>query len=242
MRSSPQGTLPAYCIPKVMRLKTGEVFYEKSYLSSSTTTKDLITTTITIGPEGKFNWILQLINSQKVRLFDSFEEKFNTIRSPQPTQPIPKPIRDRSGQPEDTQGVIVVKGETSSSHEIDEKGFHGENLVLQIDRWNPDKLSENTRVEQNSRWIRATWWAKQLKCIHGERTICSWRKSWHCVIQRVQPCNQRGGHWLQHSRTTTCLQWNNCKGASVRDLIQKIENHPNRHALQRDLQQRESII
>ena len=29
------------------------------------------------------------------------------------TQPIPTPIRDRSGQPEDTQGVIVVKGETS---------------------------------------------------------------------------------------------------------------------------------
>ena len=29
-------------------------------------------------------------------------------------------------------------------------------------------------------------------------------------------------------------------GASVRELIQKIENHPHRHALQRDLQQ--SII
>ena len=28
-----QGTLPAYCIPKVVRLKTGEVLYEKSYLS-----------------------------------------------------------------------------------------------------------------------------------------------------------------------------------------------------------------
>ena len=28
-----QGTLPAYCIPKVMRLKTGEVLYEKSYKS-----------------------------------------------------------------------------------------------------------------------------------------------------------------------------------------------------------------
>ena len=37
-----QGTLPAYCIPKVVRLKTGEVFFEKSYMS--TTTKDLITT------------------------------------------------------------------------------------------------------------------------------------------------------------------------------------------------------
>ena len=35
------------------------------------------------------------------------------------TQPIP-----RSGQPEDTQSVFVVKGDTSRSHEINEKGFH----------------------------------------------------------------------------------------------------------------------
>ena len=28
-----QGTFPAYCIPKVVRLKTGEVLYEKSYMS-----------------------------------------------------------------------------------------------------------------------------------------------------------------------------------------------------------------
>ena len=28
-----QGTLPAYCIPKVMRLKTGDVLYEKTYMS-----------------------------------------------------------------------------------------------------------------------------------------------------------------------------------------------------------------
>ena len=28
-----QATLPAYCIPKVVRVKTGEVLYEKSYLS-----------------------------------------------------------------------------------------------------------------------------------------------------------------------------------------------------------------
>ena len=28
-----QGTLPAYCILKVVRLKTGEVLYEKSYMS-----------------------------------------------------------------------------------------------------------------------------------------------------------------------------------------------------------------
>ena len=34
-----QGTLPAYCIPKVVRLKTGEVLYEKSYLSPRTPPK-----------------------------------------------------------------------------------------------------------------------------------------------------------------------------------------------------------
>ena len=28
-----RGTLPAYCIPKVERLKTGEVLYERPYLS-----------------------------------------------------------------------------------------------------------------------------------------------------------------------------------------------------------------
>ena len=38
-----QGTLLAYCVPKV-RLKIGEVLYEESYMCSSTTTKDLITT------------------------------------------------------------------------------------------------------------------------------------------------------------------------------------------------------
>ena len=39
-----QGTLPAYCIPKVVRLKTREVWNEKIIHVSSTTTKDLIRT------------------------------------------------------------------------------------------------------------------------------------------------------------------------------------------------------
>ena len=44
----------------------------------------------------------------------------------QPTQPIPKPICDRSGQPDNTQDVFVVKGEMSRSQEIDVKSFHEE--------------------------------------------------------------------------------------------------------------------
>ena len=72
------------------------------------------------------------------------------------TQPIPKPICDRSGQLDNTQDVFVVKGEPSRSHEINEKGFHGE--LCSSDRsGQPDitprvikahNLSENTRVKQ----------------------------------------------------------------------------------------------
>ena len=74
----------------------------------------------------------------------------------QPTQPIPKPICDRSGKPDNTQGVFVVKDETSRSHEIDDKGFH-EKLCSSERSGQPDitlsvievrNLSENTRVEQ----------------------------------------------------------------------------------------------
>ena len=113
--------------------------------------------TITIGSEGKFNWVLQLINSQKVRLFDSLEEKIQHETFSQPPQPIPKSIRDRSGQPEDTQGVFVVQGETSRSHEIDEKDFHEKlcasdgsgQAEITLSVIEARNLSENTHIKQN---------------------------------------------------------------------------------------------
>ena len=43
--------------------------------------------------------------------------------------------------------MFVVKGETSRSHEIDEKGFH-DRLCASDTSGKPDKLSSNTRVEQ----------------------------------------------------------------------------------------------
>ena len=41
-----QGILPAYCIPKVVRLKTGEILYKKVYMSPRPPTKDLIETRV----------------------------------------------------------------------------------------------------------------------------------------------------------------------------------------------------
>ena len=39
-----QETLPAYCIPKVVRMKTGEVLYETENMSPSASAQDLIET------------------------------------------------------------------------------------------------------------------------------------------------------------------------------------------------------
>ena len=54
----------------------------------------------------------------------SQEEVARRAKFFQPTQPIPKPNCDRSGQPDNTQDVFIVKGETSRSQEIDVKSFY----------------------------------------------------------------------------------------------------------------------
>ena len=117
-----QGTLPAYCFPNVVSLKIGEVLFEKSYMFPRPPPK--------IPLRHDHDWTkgkVQLgsaVDQQPEGLVvrQSREVQHETLS--QPTQPIPKPFRDRSGQPEDTKGVFVVKGETCRSHEIDEKRFH----------------------------------------------------------------------------------------------------------------------
>ena len=118
-----QGTLPAYCIPKVVRLKTGEVLYEKAYISPRPPKISLrhdwargevpFGSTVDQQPEGE---VVRQSQEEVARLAKFF----------QPTQPIPKPICDRSGQPDNTQDLFVVKGETSRSQEIMVKSFHEE--------------------------------------------------------------------------------------------------------------------
>ena len=110
-----QGTLPAYCIPKVVRLKTGEVLYEESYMSPRPPpkislrhdwTKELGSKVVQ-QPEGK---VVQQPEGEVARQAKFF----------QPTQPIPSTNCDRSGQLDITQDVIVFQNErkTSRSQEI----------------------------------------------------------------------------------------------------------------------------
>ena len=82
---------------------------------------------LTIGLEGKFHWVLQLINNQKEKLFGSHEEKFlDKQNSPnQPNQSQNQSVIDQ-GNLITRKTCLLSKGETSRSQEIDEKSFHEE--------------------------------------------------------------------------------------------------------------------
>ena len=100
-----QGTLPAYCIPKVERLKTGEVLYERQYLSPRPPRK--------ISFKHDHNWTKG--NDQSG---STVEQQPVRAESSKPTQSKPNPICDRTGKPVETEAVFVEKGKTSHSQEI----------------------------------------------------------------------------------------------------------------------------
>ena len=138
--------------------------------------------------------------------------------------------------------MFVVKGETSRSHEINEKCFH-EELCSSDRSGQPDitpsvirarnNLSENIRVEQTHDRSgqpdeQNSSKTKDAPDVHRESTMLNTdNELTREIIEEDMDFNVPG---VPHS---TVKQLH---GASVRDLIQKIEN-PNRHALQRDLQQ-----
>ena len=154
------------------------------------------------------------------------------------TQPIPKPICDRSGKLDSTRDVFVVKGETSRSHKIDEKGFRSSDRSGK-----PDNLFENTRVEQthdgsgqpDERNSSSAHIVKEHFAPEYNRDIALFNtdNEFNRAINEEDIDFNIPG--LPHSAVKQL------HGASVRDLIQKIENHPRRHALQRDLQQRQKF-
>ena len=165
-----QGTLPAHCIVKVERLKTGEVLYERPYLSPRPPPKislrhdhdwtrgnDQLGSTVEQQPVGKL-------------VQQSFGE-VQRVKLSKPTQSKPKPICDRSGKHEDTERVFVDKGQTSRSHEIDEKRLHKE-LGSSDRSGKPEKLSEDIRVK-HAHDGTGQLVEPSSSSTHSERTICS---------------------------------------------------------------------
>ena len=171
-----QGTLPACCIPKVGRMKTGEVLYskkKKTYLSPRPPPK--------ISLRHDHDWtrgIGQLgsaVEQQPVwKLVQKSFAEVPRVKTLQ-TNPIQtQQFLDRSVKPEDTERVFVDEGKTSRSHEIDDKRLHKE--LGSSDRTGKPVKSEDIRV-MHAHDGRGETCEIERKHTHSERTICSCRTS-----------------------------------------------------------------
>ena len=108
-------TLPAYCIPKAVMMGSGEIIYEKVYMSPRPPTKISL----------KHDWMKELGSEVAQR-----SEVVQLSRSFQSNQPILSPSRERTEQPvvgADTRTVQDGR-KTSRSQEIDENSFHEETV------------------------------------------------------------------------------------------------------------------
>ena len=149
-----QGILPAYCIPKVFRLKIGEVLYEKAYMSPRPPPKISLRHDWTkeLGPqvdrqpEGEVNRQPEGEVARPAKFF-------------QPTQPIPNPIRDRSGRLGIMQDVIIVQAcssEDSKSLNVEQtlgrSGRPGKDTVAVQD--DPEVYHEAETLNMNDETTR----------------------------------------------------------------------------------------
>ena len=160
------------------------------------------------------------------------------VKLSKPTQSKPKPICDRSGKPEDTERVFVDKGTTSRSHEIDDKRLHKE-LGSSDRSGKPERLSEDIRVknahdgtgEPVESSSSSTHIVKEHFVLEEHRDIASLNADNEfnrAIDEENIDFNIPGVPNSTVKRS---------HGVNVQNLIQKIENHPQRQALQSDLQQ-----
>ena len=99
-------TLPAYCIPKVVRMETGEVMYEKVFMSPRPPPKISL----------RHDWKREVGSEHAQRPEGQVVKQSRSFQS---NQPIPNPSRDRSGQPvvETNTENVPDCCETRSCHE-----------------------------------------------------------------------------------------------------------------------------
>ena len=191
---------------------------------------------VTIGHK---NWVQKLLDSHKKKLLD----KQNS--SNQPNQSQNQSVIDQGNLITNTK--CVVKGETSRSQEIREKSSH-EELCSSDRSGQPDitpsvisaqtYLSGDVRFEQthdrSGQPDKHNVALQDAPEVHREITTLNTDNE--LTRERIE-----AGHGLQNPRTTTfyCEAIAECQRSRIDS--EKIENHPNRHALQRDLQQNQSF-
>ena len=205
-----QGTLPAHCIVKVERLKTGEKLYERQYLSPRPPPK--------ISLKHDLNWTKgndqgSTVEHQPVGKFvqQSLGEALQPGSS-KPTQ-FPKPIEDRTGKPVTQEIVGKSQGELSSSDRTGEPVKDEEKRVLR----NHDRTGEP--VEGSSHKVQ------EVGCLKNRDDA-----------NKFNLAMDDGNIDFNISGVPNAMV-KRSQSINVHNLIQQIENHPQRQALQNDLQQ-----
>ena len=252
-----QGTLPAYCIPKVVRLKTGEVLYEKTYMSPRPPPKislrhdhDWTRGNVQLG-----STVEQQPHGKVVR--QSRGEVQHATFS-QPTQPNPKTICDRSGQPDNLSGNARVEQfhdrsgqlderNSSSAHTVKEQhapGVHEDNMSLNVEQTTdgtvrPVAILHTAAAQDDSRVCSAQ--KGDTLNVDDEVLRKRMEKSIAVHDENHEPMmvNEADMDFRIPGLPHSVVKY--AQSTIVRKLIQKIENHPDRHALQRDLRQSQSF-
>ena len=152
--------------------------------------------------------------------------------SSKPTQSKPNPICDRTEKPVETERVFVEKGKTSHSQEIVGKRLQeelgssdrtGKVVIDEDNRVMSDHDRTGKRVEESSHKVQEVGSLE-----HRDTTSSNANKFNLAIDEENIDFNISGVPNVMVKRS---------HGINVHNLIQQIENHPQRQALQSDLQQ-----
>ena len=210
-----QGTLPAYCIPKVERLKTGDKLYERQYLSPRPPPK--------ISLKHDLNWTKgndqsrSTVEHQPVgKLVQQSLGETLQAGSSKPTQ-FPKPIEDRTVKPVTQEIVGKSQEELSSSDRSGQPDREEEKRVLKShDRTEQPVEGRLHKVQEDCHLKNRDDADKFNLAMDDENIDFNISGIPDATVKRSQ-------------------------SISVHDLIQRIQSHPQKEAIQNDLEQHQSF-
>ena len=206
-----QGTLPAHCIVKVERLKTGEKLYERQYLCPRPPPKISLKHDLNCTKGNDQSGSTVEHQPVKKLVQQSLGETVQ-FGSSKPTQ-FPKPIEDRTVKPVTQETAGKPQGEPSSPDRTGEPVKDEEKRVMKDhDRTEKPVEGSSHKVQEVGSLEHRDDADKFNLAIDDENIDFN--------ISGVPNAMVKRSH-----------------GISVHNLIQQIENHPQREALQSDLQQ-----
>ena len=204
-----QGTLPAQCIVRVERLKNGEKLFEKQYLSPRPPPK--------ISLKHDLNWSKgnnqgSTVEHRPVGKFVQQSLGETLPGSSKPTQ-FPKPIEDRTGQPVTQEIVGKLQGELSSSDRSGQPDREDEKRVLKSHDRTGQLVEGRLHKVQEDGYLKNRDDADKFNLAMDDENI-------DVNISGIPDATVKRS-----------------KSISVHDLIQKIESHTQKEAIQNDLEQ-----